>query len=193
MDIEKFCAKFEVNPVTLCWEWTAYLTQAGYPQIGEHRAVRPAHRVGYEWFVGPIPSGLELDHLCRNTKCVNPDHLEPVTGAENLRRARAARLVERTHCPKGHPYDEGNTRWKNGKYRECKTCKRASDAAYGKANRGRIRAWAAEYRDRTRDRQREYFADYRAKNREAINERTRRWHESRAQQTGQEQQTSLES
>lgn len=70
-----------------CWNWTAALNAFGY---GRFRGLL-AHRVSYESLVGPIPDGLELDHLCRNRKCVRPEHLEPVTHDENYRRAIEAR------------------------------------------------------------------------------------------------------
>jgi hypothetical protein len=85
------------------------------------------HRVAYELLVGPIPEGLELDHLCRNTRCVNPEHLEPVTGRENLMRAVsswAAKNAAKTHCPQGHPYDEENTKVKRDGGRACRACGR---------------------------------------------------------------------
>ena len=72
-----------------CWLWTGYITPLGYGTLTVRRLGRgfKAHRLVYELLVGPIPVGLELDHLCRNTRCVNPDHLEPVTHAENMRRS----------------------------------------------------------------------------------------------------------
>jgi hypothetical protein len=86
-----------------CWEWTRSLTPAGY---GHLRAPGGkyvyAHRRAYELAVGPIPKGLVLDHLCRNTKCVRPDHLEPVTSAENVRRGAAPYGAVRTTCKHGH-------------------------------------------------------------------------------------------
>ena len=89
---ESFFAKVDARGV--CWEWTACTDRDGYGQFGlwmpELRVVitHAAHRWGYEFLVGKIPEGLTLDHLCRNKACVMPDHLEPVTQAENTRRYR---------------------------------------------------------------------------------------------------------
>lgn len=76
-----------------CWVWTAKGTPAGYGQFRVDGVDVYAHRFSYELHVGPIPDGLQIDHLCRVTSCVNPAHLEPVTGAENLRRGREARAA----------------------------------------------------------------------------------------------------
>lgn len=74
-----------------CWLWQAAPDAAGYGRISIGNQVRYAHRVSYETFIGPIPDGLTIDHLCRIRRCINPTHLEPVTLAENVRRANAAR------------------------------------------------------------------------------------------------------
>lgn len=74
-----------------CWMWTAWCKPKGYGRIDWRGYGRSAHRVSYEFFVGPIPEGMHLDHLCRRTGCIRPDHLEPVTAAENNRRSREAR------------------------------------------------------------------------------------------------------
>lgn len=76
-----------VDPATGCWLWNRKIRKDGYgiKSTGKHTAIR-AHRWVYEDLVGPIPEGLELDHLCNNPPCVNPDHLEPVTHEENMRR-----------------------------------------------------------------------------------------------------------
>lgn len=111
--------KTTFNTATGCWEWTASRTSGGY---GAFRipGVSSAHRAMYQFLVGPVPEGLHLDHLCRVRHCVNPDHLEPVTQAENNRRAAAAV----THCPKGHAYTEANTHLRKRGSRDCRVCNR---------------------------------------------------------------------
>ena len=81
-----------------------------------------AHRVAYEIIKGKIPDGLDLDHLCRNKVCVNPDHLEAVTRRENLMRGNTiiAKEVKQTHCKRGHPLS-GNNLYFYG-FRRCKKC-----------------------------------------------------------------------
>lgn len=118
-----------------CWQWTGAINRHGYGQFlftdGSRRA---AHRIVYELIVGPIPEGLQLDHLCRNRGCVNPNHLEPVTNRENTIRGvgpvlAGARQSVKTHCPAGHAYDEANTRRYRNHYtgrpaRGCRACDR---------------------------------------------------------------------
>ncbi len=90
-----------------CWEWLGHLDKHGYGLFSNNHKSFMAHRYSFSYFIGEIPTGLELDHLCRNPKCVNPDHLEAVTHIENLRRGNTR--MNKTHCPKGHPYNESNT------------------------------------------------------------------------------------
>ena len=100
-----------------CWVWSAKVTPNGYGQfaVGSRRddTVRTVytHRWSHEFFIGAIPVGYEVDHLCRNRRCANPDHLEAVPHIENVRRGNVAvRELSKTECPQGHPYDEANTR-----------------------------------------------------------------------------------
>lgn len=111
-----------------CWVWTGRTDALGYGKMrGDGREVL-THRWGYEHFVGPVPDGLELDHLCRNPACCNYErHLEPVTRRENQLRGEtlAARLAARTACSKGHPYTPENTYYNSrDNARQCKACNR---------------------------------------------------------------------
>lgn len=122
---ERFWDKVNKDAPSGCWEWTV-ATVYGYGRFGIAGRAMSAHRVAYELLVGPIPEGLQLDHLCRNPACVNPGHLEPVTGRENVLRGDtfAARQAAITHCPAGHEYDEANTRVDAKRCRHCRACQR---------------------------------------------------------------------
>lgn len=128
----RFWSKVSPEPTTGCWLWTAFRDHAGYGAYAVVRtAIRKPHRVAYEQLVGPVPSGLELDHLCRVRHCVNPAHLEPVSHLENVRRGRAgevnsARIRARTHCPAGHPYAGSNLYVDPRGNRQCMECRRVA-------------------------------------------------------------------
>lgn len=123
MPIEmRFWDKVDKTDPQGCWIWTGATIPTGYGQVRGAGMNHRAHRVAYELVIGPIPDGLELDHLCSNRGCVNPDHLEPVRHAENIRRGRGgANSAARTHCPQSHPYDEANTYLYQGR-RFCRAC-----------------------------------------------------------------------
>ena len=123
-ELQRFEAKVERMPDGGCWIWTASRKRFGYGQFFLRRRIRPAHRVAYEHFVGPIPAGLQLDHLCRQPACVNPAHLEPVTAAENLRRGLNGVLsVTRTHCRRGHERNEKNVYVDPSGTKVCRRCR----------------------------------------------------------------------
>lgn len=125
---ERFWAKVDKTHPSGCWVWTAALCN-GYGMFG-FNGMR-AHRLAYIELVGEIPAGLVIDHLCRNRACVNPAHMEPVTNRENILRGVGivAQCAAKTHCPKGHPYDEANTWMSKAGSRHCRTCKNAKDRA----------------------------------------------------------------
>jgi hypothetical protein len=123
---ERFWEK--VEKTAGCWLWTGATTPSA---SGPYSAFRgnagniSAHRYAYQALVGTVPDGLELDHLCRNTLCVNPAHLEPVSHQVNILRGTgcSARNARRTHCPQGHEYTPENTYSRPGKTeRQCRVC-----------------------------------------------------------------------
>lgn len=145
-DREFVLARIEMSPEHPgCWLWTQALQAAsrrgpgGYGVVAQGKRTLLAHRISYEAFRGPIPPGLVIDHLCRVHRCVNPDHLEPVSERTNILRGvgASARNAKRTHCPKGHPLD-GVTRRHTGRQklqRYCKTCNSANASAWGRRKR----------------------------------------------------------
>lgn len=111
-----------------CWEWQGSVTNCGYGQIFVSGRMRTVHRVSFEMFIGPIADGVEIDHLCSNRRCFQPDHMELVSHAENMR----LRSDRQTHCKWGHEFTPENTRLRNrskrgggrGFERVCRACAR---------------------------------------------------------------------
>lgn len=133
---ERFVGKLDVG---VCWLFTGARDSDGYGKfyltLPTGQTVRAAHRVSYAMLVQELPDDLELDHLCRNRACVNPDHLEPVPGVVNNARGGSftALRAKATHCSRNHPFDEANTYWStnaNGRpRRRCRICNRKSSRA----------------------------------------------------------------
>ena len=119
-----------------CWNWTASCGSGGYGQITYKGKHLQAHRVSFEWKKGKIPESFQLDHLCRNRKCVNPDHLEPVTSRENTLRgcSVSATVIREKRCPKGHTEFY---QLKSG-VRACLICRRSRTNKWAAQNRGHV-------------------------------------------------------
>lgn len=123
-----FWTKVDAEDGAACWKWKGPLSRLGYAKFwsrygGRHKSWL-AHRLAYEWCVGPIPEKMTLDHLCRVRHCVNPAHLEPVTHRENVLRGEgvAAKQARQTHCVRGHELSGDNVRyWKRKRY--CRACR----------------------------------------------------------------------
>lgn len=128
-----------------CWVWQGKRDRDGYGTMWIYRDgkkhTRFAHRVAYEAFIGQIPEGLQIDHLCRNRACVNPEHLEAVTTQENTRRGVVARGLD-DHCKNGHPRTPESTYVSGTGTRTCRICRAAGMARY--RNRKKVDATRAE-------------------------------------------------
>lgn len=133
-ETERFWEKVEVEWLTGCWTWTAgcfgrrqeygcFYPYKSITPAGNPKGV-PAHVWSYITLIGPIPDGLVLDHLCRNTLCVNPVHLEPVTNKENILRGNSimAQQARQTHCKRGHSLEDAHITSKGG--RDCRLCRK---------------------------------------------------------------------
>lgn len=128
-----FFGRVERHVVTGCWLWRGSYSTSGYGVISGSEV--SAHRQAYRWFIGPIPEGTELDHLCRIRACVNPAHLEAVAKSENQQRAVRARVV----CKNGHPWVADNlTIVSSGRGRKSRTCSICHDRRNAES-RARVR------------------------------------------------------
>jgi HNH endonuclease len=147
--ISRFNLKYEKTD-SGCWNWIGYVNDNGYGIFSINNKQYRAHRVSYEIYTSSVPLSLDLDHLCRNRRCVNPNHLEPVTRKVNLMRSETACLsggmstarkkMSNNFCNRGHQYTKENTRirvdHKGRRSRVCRTCrnKRANDRYYKMKN-----------------------------------------------------------
>lgn len=124
---DRVLSQLIVEPATGCLLWTGSINSAGYGQVGTPEGTKLVHRLMHEWFTGPIPDGLQIDHLCRVRHCAAPAHLEAVTASLNLLRGYSWQRAK-THCKQGHPFDDANTYWRASAphMRACRACVRES-------------------------------------------------------------------
>ena len=136
--LANFWAKVEKSDG--CWNWVGGISRhpGGYPVLQVNHTPVRAHRISWELVNGPIPDGLVVDHLCRNTRCVNPAHLEPVTFRENVLRGIGITASEsrQTHCKRGHPLSGQNLVVRRDG-RECRVCKNMHSRASMRRRRSR--------------------------------------------------------
>ena len=135
--VKRFWSKVRKTP-NGCWLWTACLNEHGYGVFELHRRTFKAHRISYVLLKGQIPEGLELDHVCRNPKCVNPGHLEPVTHRENILRGDTVWGIaaRRPTCVHGHLLSGHNLYIRPNGSRNCLQCKSNSLRRYRQRLRG---------------------------------------------------------
>jgi hypothetical protein len=134
-DRVRFWSYVEQEPNSGCWLWTGAINGCGYGFISVSGEMHRAHRVAFELCRGAIPEGLQLDHLCRVRRCVNPDHLDPVSQRENVLRGTGitAANAAKTHCPRGHAYAD-NAYVRPGRTdRECRLCNKERHQRYRQA------------------------------------------------------------
>jgi len=139
-DLQRFWSK--VEKTNNCWEWKAGKAYHGYGEFGVNGKIVLVHRFSYELFKGEIPKGLQIDHLCRNRVCVNPEHLEVVTNKENVLRGFGISAVNarKTCCSKGHELQEPNlyqSALRLG-WRSCKICNRKRGREYYEKRKQRL-------------------------------------------------------
>lgn len=142
--LERFEEQYIPVPWTGCWLWIGSTNKSHnllYGVIFAHGKQRLVHRLAYEIFAGPIPEGLTIDHLCRVTLCVNPQHMEPVTQQVNTLRGQSpvALNAHKTHCPAGHELVGDNLRINSNGARVCRACRNERCRIFEKNKRRRLK------------------------------------------------------
>lgn len=143
---DRFWDKVSVNEETKCWEWIAATNDDGYGSFWNAANVK-AHRLSYIALVGEIPTGLELDHLCRVRHCVNPLHMQAVSHKVNMERADFSDNAnsKKTHCPHGHPFDGDNTYITPKGDRQCRECRREQSRKFRARNKDKVKKINSDY------------------------------------------------
>lgn len=123
--IKRFQAKIRVTDSD-CWEWQGRVNSWGYGSFSFKGRMMLAHRFSYEHFKEEIPTKMVVDHICRNTICVNPEHLRVLSPKENtlIGQGAPAQNARKTHCDNGHEFSPENTYIRPDGYRTCKICHR---------------------------------------------------------------------
>lgn len=165
-----FWSKVKANATSGCWEWTANTNRGGYGHFINDRCQEVAgsvlaHRISWSFLRGPIPSGLQIDHLCRNTGCVNPAHLEPVTAWENARRGVGPNRPEAPHCVNGHEFTLENTSVTE-RGRVCRACKFAWNDDHKEQTAERTKRWVLANQEKKKADDKAYRQEHSARRNE---------------------------
>lgn len=160
---QRFWSKIDLDFETGCWNWSSSLNRNGYGEFWFNGTSVRAHRFSFELLKSKILHGLQLDHLCRNRKCVNPNHLEAVTNHENVIRGigPTAKNYSKTHCESGHEFTKENTYLKKHGGRECRTCMKELQRTYRKTHRNEFNEYRRNWMKMNPSKANEYNQQWR--------------------------------
>ena len=171
----------KVRKTDSCWNWIACKTSDGYGRFSLNGKMVGAHRFSYEFVKGSIPKALQIDHLCRNRACVNPEHMEIVTPRENVLRSPitfASINARKTHCPKDHEFTDENI-YPDKSYRQCKTCLKEHAKIYQPLHRKEIRKVQKRFYKKNKMQINKRVKKYRQKHKQLISKQQRKYYQKR--------------